>query len=51
MNARYDFPPNDAAEVVLGATFEGNTAKGTWSLREKDTSSEAFSGTWNVERK
>lgn len=51
MNAKYDFPPDDAAEVVLAATFDGNTAKGTWSLREKANDTEAFSGTWTVERK
>ena len=51
MKAAYDFPPNTEAEVVLTATFEGKTAKGTWSLREKATDSEAFSGTWSVEKK
>lgn len=51
MNAKYDFPPDDAAEVVLAAAFDGNTAKGTWSLREKANDTEAFSGTWTVERK
>lgn len=51
MNGRYDFPPNAEAEVVLSAAFEGTTAKGTWSLREKATNSEAFSGTWTVEKK
>jgi hypothetical protein len=51
MSARYDFPPDEAAEVVLGATFDGNTAKGTWSLREKAQDREAFAGTWSVEKK
>jgi hypothetical protein len=51
MTAKYDFPPDDAAEVVLMATFDGNTAKGTWSLREKANDTEAFSGTWTVDRK
>src|SRR5437868_3150170 len=31
MAARYDFTPDENAEVVLAATFEGNTATGTWS--------------------
>src|SRR5580765_5754898 len=35
MSAKYDFPLDPSAEVVLTATFEGNTAKGTWSLRPK----------------
>lgn len=51
MSAAYDFPPNDEAEVLLTATFDGATAKGTWSLREKANGAEAFSGTWNVEKK
>ena len=51
MKAAYDFPPNADAEVVLTAAFEGKTAKGAWSLREKATGTEAFSGTWSVEKK
>jgi hypothetical protein len=51
MNARYDFPPDEAAEVVLAATFDGAKAKGTWSLREKAQDREVFAGTWAVEKK
>jgi hypothetical protein len=51
MSAAYDFPPNDAAEVLLTATFDGTAAKGTWSLREKANGAEAFAGTWDVEKK
>ena len=51
VSAKYDFPPNEEAEVVLTAAFDGNTAKGTWSLREKASGTEAFSGTWSVEKK
>ena len=51
MTAKYDFPPDDAALVVLAAAFEGNTAKGTWSLREKASDAEVVSGTWTVRRK
>jgi hypothetical protein len=51
MNARYDFPPDEAAEVVLAGTFDGGKAKGTWSLREKAQDREAFAGTWSVEKK
>ena len=50
MSAKYDFPPEDAAEVVLAATFEGDSASGTWSLREKATGNEAASGGWKVTR-
>lgn len=51
MSARYDFPPEEAAEVVLTATFDGNTAKGRWSLRERATDNEVDAGTWTVTRK
>jgi hypothetical protein len=48
MTAKYDFPPSDLAEVALTATFDGNTAKGTWSLRAKSDGSEVVAGTWTV---
>ena len=35
MNATYDFPPDESAEVTLTATFDGNTAKGTWAVDAK----------------
>jgi hypothetical protein len=51
MSARYDFPPDNAIEVVLAATFDGDTATGTWSAREKANGNEAATGTWTVTRK
>ena len=52
MNAKYDFPPSAAeAEVLLGATFDGNKATGTWSLRAKANDTEAAAGTWSVTKK
>jgi len=51
MTAKYDFTPDDAAEVTLTATFEGNKATGTWSLAAKGTDSSLASGTWTVARK
>ena len=51
MTAKYDFPPEPAAEVVLTATFEGNGATGAWLLREKGSSGEVSSGSWKVTRK
>src|SRR5215510_9117642 len=32
MTAKYDFTPEPAAEVLLTATFDGDTVTGTWSL-------------------
>jgi len=51
MTARYDFPPDPQAEVAVAATFEGNGATGTWSLREKGTGNEVANGSWKVTRK
>ena len=51
MNATYDFPPDESAEVVLAATFDDKSAKGTWSLRVKASGNEVASGTWAIARK
>ena len=51
MTAKYDFTPEPAGEVILAAEFDGNAAKGTWSLREKATGNEFAAGTWTVTRK
>ena len=52
MNAKYDFTPSAAdAEVWLTATFDGNKADGTWSLRVKADGSEVAAGTWSVTKK
>lgn len=48
MSARYDFPADERAEVVLAGTFDGTTARGTWSLREKGTDNEVARGGWTV---
>ncbi len=51
MMALYDFPPDERAEVAITATFEGDSAKGTWVVRAKDGSGEVASGGWTVKRK
>jgi hypothetical protein len=51
MSAKYDFPPDESAEILLAASFEGNTATGTWSAALKGTDSQIASGTWKVARK
>jgi hypothetical protein len=50
MTAKYDFPADESAEVLLAATFDGNKATGTWTLRAKAGESEVASGTWTVTR-
>jgi hypothetical protein len=50
MSATYDFPPDESVEVTLTATFDGNTAKGTWADIQK-AGGELASGTWTVAKK
>ena len=51
MTAKYDFPLDAGAEVILAATFEDKSAKGTWSLRPKGQADEIVGGTWTVAKK
>ena len=51
MSAKYDFPADQAAEVTLAATFEGDKATGTWSLAARGSDTAVASGTWTVTRK
>jgi hypothetical protein len=51
MTAKYDFPLDPSAEVVVAATFDGGTAKGTWSLHAKGQTDEIAGGTWTVTKK
>lgn len=51
MTAKYDFPPDERGEVVLAASFEGGTATGTWTVREKGSDNEVLAGTWAVAKK
>jgi hypothetical protein len=44
MTAKYDFPLDPSAEIVMMATFDGGTAKGTWSLHAKGQSDEIAAG-------
>ena len=51
LNATYDFPAAEGAEVVLAGEFEGSACKGSWQLREKASGSVAAEGTWSVAKK
>lgn len=51
MRCVYDFPPDQQAEVLLAAAFEGTKATGTWSLRARGTETEVVGGTWTVTKK
>ena len=51
MSAKYNFPLDPSAEVVVTATFDGNNAKGTWSLRPKGQTDELAGGGIAVTKK
>ena len=51
MSATYDYPLDPSAEVVMTATFEGRSAKGTWLLRAKGQTDEVASGGLTVTKK
>jgi hypothetical protein len=51
LTAKYDFPLDDQAEVLLEAAIEGATLKGTWSLRPKGQDTEVAGGPWTATKK
>ena len=51
IEAAYDFPLDPSAEVVMAATVDGSTAKGTWVLRPKGGGAEVASGTFTLTKK
>ena len=51
MTAKYDFPLDPSAEIIMTATFDGRTGKGTWSLHPKGQNDELASGGIAVEKK
>ena len=51
VTAKYDFPLDPSAEVVMTATFETAAAKGTWSLRPKGQTDELAGGGIAISKK
>jgi hypothetical protein len=51
MTCKYDFPLDPSAEILMTATFDGRTGKGTWSLHPKGQADELASGGIAVEKK
>ena len=49
--ARYDYPPEPQAEIVLDGKIEGAKASDTWTMVQKGGSDAFASGTWTVEKK
>ena len=51
MTARYDFPLDASAEIVVTANFEDKSAKGTWAMRPKGQEGDIAAGTFTVTKK
>ena len=51
MSARYDFPLDPSAEIVMTATLEAISGKGTWSMRPKGQTDELASGSIALTKK
>ncbi len=51
MTAKYDFPLDANAEIVVNATFEDKSAKGTWAMRPKGQEGDLAAGTFSVSKK
>jgi hypothetical protein len=51
MKARYEFPLDAQADVVVTGTFNGGAAEGTWSLVPKDGDQVFAGGGWKVAKK
>ena len=51
LEAAYDFPLDPSAEVVMTATIDGGSAKGTWSLKPKAGGAEVAGGTFSLAKK
>jgi hypothetical protein len=49
--ARYDYPPEPQAEIVLEGTFEASKATGTWTMVQKGSSESFAAGSWTVTKK
>jgi hypothetical protein len=51
MKARYEFPLDSQADIVVAGTFNGGAAEGTWSMVPKDGDQSFVAGTWKVAKK
>ena len=51
MKARYEFPLDGQADVVVAGTFDGGSAQGTWSLVGKGGDQSFAGGSWKVAKK
>jgi hypothetical protein len=49
--ARYEYPPEPQAEIVLEGTFDADSATGTWTMVQKGGSESFAAGSWTVKKK
>jgi hypothetical protein len=49
--AKYDYPPEPQAEIVLEGTFEASNGSGTWTMVQKGGSDGFAAGSWTVKKK
>ncbi len=49
--ARYDYPPDPQAEIVLEGVFEAGAATGTWTMVQKGGTESFAAGSWAVKKK
>jgi hypothetical protein len=50
LKARYDYPPEPQAEIVLEGAIDGASASGTWTMVQKGGTDAFASGTWTVKK-
>lgn len=50
LTAKYEYPPEPMAEIVLEATFENGKATGTWVMQAKGEGQSVANGTWTVKK-
>ena len=51
LTARYSYTPDEQADIAVTATFEGNVAKGAWTMVPKGQDTAMAAGTWTVTKK
>ena len=51
LTARYSYTPDEQADIAVTAAFEGNVAKGAWTMVPKGQDTAMANGTWTVTKK
>ena len=51
MQARYEFPLDSQADIMVAGTFNGPAAEGSWTLVAKGGDQSVAGGSWKVQKK